>query len=115
MQTRYAYPWWREKEIDSKAKRLQGLCPLTPEETSIILKAFGFDNSTQIYIAAGETYGGQERIKVLEEAFPYLVRDTRQCYLFFCDNFNWAPINLKNNLPLNDDKYQYTIQYILIA
>ncbi|KAF3326363.1 GDP-fucose protein O-fucosyltransferase [Carex littledalei] len=71
---RYAYPWWREKEIDSKAKRLQGLCPLTPEETSIILKAFGFDNSTQIYIAAGETYGGQERIRVLEEAFPYLLR-----------------------------------------
>ncbi|KAJ1687121.1 hypothetical protein LUZ63_018511 [Rhynchospora breviuscula] len=71
---RYAYPWWREKEIDSKAKRLQGLCPLTPEETSLVLKALGFDSNTQIYIAAGETYGGQKRIKVLQEAFPYLLK-----------------------------------------
>lgn len=56
------------------------MCPLTPEETSVVLKALGFDNHTQIYIAAGETYGGQKRIKVLEDAFPYLVRATTQCY-----------------------------------
>uniref|UniRef100_A0A6V7QUM1 O-fucosyltransferase family protein n=1 Tax=Ananas comosus var. bracteatus TaxID=296719 RepID=A0A6V7QUM1_ANACO len=71
---RYAYPWWREKEINSEAKRLQGLCPLTPEETTLILKALGFDKNTQIYIAAGETYGGERRLKELQTAFPNLVK-----------------------------------------
>ncbi|XP_072977420.1 rhamnogalacturonan I rhamnosyltransferase 1-like isoform X1 [Typha angustifolia] len=71
---RYAYPWWREKEIDSEAKRLQGLCPLTPEEMSLVLKALGFAKDTQIYIAAGGTYGGEKRLKVLQAAFPKLVR-----------------------------------------
>ncbi|KAJ6821999.1 uncharacterized protein M6B38_130345 [Iris pallida] len=71
---RYAYPWWREKEIDSEAKRSQGLCPLTPEETSIILQALGFEKSTRIYIASGEIYGGERRLAALRAAFPQLVR-----------------------------------------
>ncbi|PKA50705.1 Uncharacterized protein AXF42_Ash017584 [Apostasia shenzhenica] len=71
---RYAYPWWREKEIDSKTKRLQGLCPLTPEETSLVLQALGFDKSTQIYIASGEIYGSEHRLLALQAAFPHLVR-----------------------------------------
>lgn len=71
---RYAYPWWREKEIDSVAKRLQGLCPLTPEETSLVLQALGFDSSTQIYIASGEIYGSNRRLTDLRAAFPRLVR-----------------------------------------
>lgn len=71
---RYAYPWWREKEIDSEAKRLQGLCPLTPEETSLVLLALGFDNSTQIYIASGEIYCSERRLAALRAAFPRLVR-----------------------------------------
>ncbi|XP_074579535.1 rhamnogalacturonan I rhamnosyltransferase 4-like [Curcuma longa] len=71
---RYAYPWWREKEIDSVAKRLQGLCPLTPEETTLILKALGFDKDTVIYIASGEIYGGEKRLSVLRAEFPNLVK-----------------------------------------
>ncbi|KAL6867778.1 hypothetical protein ACP4OV_015802 [Aristida adscensionis] len=71
---RYAYPWWREKEIDSQAKRLQGLCPLTPEETSLVLKALGFQKDALIYIAAGEIYGGEKRLEPLRAAFPKLVR-----------------------------------------
>ncbi|KAG0470142.1 hypothetical protein HPP92_016842 [Vanilla planifolia] len=71
---RYAYPWWREKEIDSEAKRLQGLCPLTPEETLLVLQAFGFKNTTQIYIASGEIYGSNHRLVSLRSAFPRLVR-----------------------------------------
>ncbi|KAL5654772.1 hypothetical protein ACJX0J_034091, partial [Zea mays] len=27
----YAYPWWKEKVIDSDLKRKDGLCPLTHE------------------------------------------------------------------------------------
>jgi len=71
---RYAYPWWKEKEIDSEAKRLQGLCPLTPEEITLVLKALGFTKDTLIYIASGEIYGGERRLAALKAAYPKLVR-----------------------------------------
>nr|BAK00855.1 predicted protein [Hordeum vulgare subsp. vulgare] len=53
---RYAYPWWKEKVIDSNAKRKDGLCPLTPEEIAMVLKALDIDRNYQIYIAAGEIW-----------------------------------------------------------
>ncbi|KAG8654148.1 rhamnogalacturonan I rhamnosyltransferase 1 isoform X2 [Manihot esculenta] len=71
---RYAYPWWREKEIVSEERRTQGLCPLTPEETALVLQALGFEKETQIYIAAGEIYGSERRLAALRAAFPRLVR-----------------------------------------
>ncbi|KAL9225958.1 hypothetical protein vseg_001827 [Gypsophila vaccaria] len=71
---RYAYPWWRDKEINSEEKRSQGLCPLTPEETTLILQALGFDNNTQIYIASGEIYGSERRLAALRAAFPYTIK-----------------------------------------
>ncbi|MCO5552649.1 hypothetical protein L7F22_006165 [Adiantum nelumboides] len=71
---RYAYPWWKEKVIDSKQKRLDGLCPLTPEETLLVLKALGYGGETQIYIAAGEIYGSERRMAGLHATFPNIVR-----------------------------------------
>nr|GEV76387.1 GDP-fucose protein O-fucosyltransferase [Tanacetum cinerariifolium] len=71
---RYAYPWWKEKIINSDLKRKDGLCPLTPEETALTLKALNIDHDIQIYIAAGEIYGGKRRMESLAEAFPKLVR-----------------------------------------
>ncbi|MBA0732182.1 hypothetical protein Gogos_016289, partial [Gossypium gossypioides] len=71
---RYAYPWWKEKIINSDLKRKDGLCPLTPEETALILRALDIDNSYQIYIAAGEIYGGNRRMASLASAYPKLVR-----------------------------------------
>ncbi|KAG8662413.1 rhamnogalacturonan I rhamnosyltransferase 1 isoform X2 [Manihot esculenta] len=71
---RYAYPWWKEKVINSEMKRKEGLCPLTPEETAIVLSALGIDRNVQIYIAAGEIYGGEKRMKSLAATFPNLVR-----------------------------------------
>ncbi|KAJ9683044.1 hypothetical protein PVL29_018858 [Vitis rotundifolia] len=71
---RYAYPWWKEKIIDSKVKRREGLCPLTPEETALILSALGIDRNVQIYIAAGQIYGEERRMATLAAAFPNLVR-----------------------------------------
>ncbi|GKD92760.1 GDP-fucose protein O-fucosyltransferase, partial [Tanacetum coccineum] len=71
---RYAYPWWKEKIINSDLKRKDGLCPLTPEETALTLKALDIDHDIQIYIAAGEIYGGKRRMESLAEAFPKLVR-----------------------------------------
>ncbi|XP_020102300.1 uncharacterized protein At1g04910-like [Ananas comosus] len=71
---RYAYPWWKEKEIDSEKKRLEGLCPLTPEEITLVLRALGFTRDTLIYIASGEIYGGDRRLATLRAAFPKIVR-----------------------------------------
>ncbi|CAH1453889.1 unnamed protein product [Lactuca virosa] len=68
---RYAYPWWKEKIINSDLKRKDGLCPLTPEET---LRALDIASDIQIYVAAGEIYGGQRRMASLAAAFPKLVR-----------------------------------------
>ncbi|PKA61820.1 Uncharacterized protein AXF42_Ash008652 [Apostasia shenzhenica] len=71
---RYAYPWWKEKEIDSASKRLEGLCPLTPEEMTLVLQALGIPRDTQVYVASGEIYGGERRLAVLKAAFPKIVR-----------------------------------------
>ncbi|KAI4329661.1 hypothetical protein MLD38_028022 [Melastoma candidum] len=71
---RYNYPWWKEKVIDSEMKRREGLCPLTPEETALILRALGLLSDVQIYVAAGQIYGGERRMASLTEAFPKLVR-----------------------------------------
>lgn len=70
---RYAYPWWKEKVINSELKRKDGLCPLTPEETALTLRALDIDPDIQIYIAAGEIYGGDRRMAALAKAFPKLV------------------------------------------
>ncbi|KAJ8448928.1 hypothetical protein Cgig2_030784 [Carnegiea gigantea] len=71
---RYAYPWWKEKIINSDLKRKDGLCPLTPEETALALRALDIDPNFQIYIAAGEIYGGERRMASVAEAYPKLVR-----------------------------------------
>lgn len=71
---RYAYPWWKEKIINSDLKRKDGLCPLTPEETALTLKALNIDSNIQVYIAAGEIYGGERRISSLMASYPNLVR-----------------------------------------
>ncbi|XP_060172622.1 rhamnogalacturonan I rhamnosyltransferase 1-like isoform X3 [Lycium barbarum] len=71
---RYAYPWWKEKIINSELKRRDGLCPLTPEETALTLRALDIDSSIQVYIAAGEIYGGTRRMASLAAAYPNLVR-----------------------------------------
>ncbi|XP_019185850.1 PREDICTED: uncharacterized protein At1g04910-like isoform X2 [Ipomoea nil] len=71
---RYANRWWKEKVINSVLKRKKGSCPLTPEETALTLKALGIDRNFQIYIAAGEIYGGERRLRNLSAAFPNMVK-----------------------------------------
>lgn len=52
---------------------MEGLCPLTPKEVGIFLKGLGYSQSTVIYIAAGEIYGGDDRLSELKSRFPNLV------------------------------------------
>lgn len=78
---RYAYPWWKEKVIDSYVKRKDGLCPLTPEEIALVLRALEVDRSMQIYVAAGEIYGGKRRMASLTSAYPNVVC-TNWCNVF---------------------------------
>jgi hypothetical protein len=54
-------------------KRRDGLCPLTPEETALTLMALDIDRNIQIYIAAGEIYGGERRMATLAKEYPKLV------------------------------------------
>lgn len=57
----------------SEERRYQGLCPLTPEETVLVLRALGFSKETPIYVASGEIYGGERRLAALRDAFPHIV------------------------------------------
>ncbi|XVF85747.1 hypothetical protein PTKIN_Ptkin17bG0142200 [Pterospermum kingtungense] len=70
---RYSHDGWRHKPIDSKRKRERGSCPLTPEETALVLQALGIHRNTTIYIAAGEIYKKEKRIAGLVATYPNLV------------------------------------------
>ncbi|KAK0573425.1 hypothetical protein LWI29_007880 [Acer saccharum] len=73
-QMRYSHPHWKHMGINPKKSRRSGLCPLTPEETALVLQALGIDRNIQIYIAAGEIYGDKRRMSRLEAAYPNLVK-----------------------------------------
>nr|DAD30765.1 TPA_asm: hypothetical protein HUJ06_009616 [Nelumbo nucifera] len=55
-------------------KRKEGRCPLEPGEVAVILRAMGYPKETQIYVASGQVYGGQNRMAPLRHMFPNLVR-----------------------------------------
>ncbi|KAJ4836001.1 Rhamnogalacturonan I rhamnosyltransferase 1, partial [Turnera subulata] len=67
------YPWWKHAANPEK-KRRAGHCPLTPDETALVLQALGIDSNIQIYIAAGDIYGGESRMAKLAAAYPNLTR-----------------------------------------
>ncbi|GFQ03120.1 uncharacterized protein at1g04910 [Phtheirospermum japonicum] len=60
------------KKLVYSERRAIGKCPLTPEEVGLILRALGFDNSTRIYLAAGELFGGERFMKPFRDLFPRL-------------------------------------------
>ncbi|CAN1152211.1 Protein PECTIC ARABINOGALACTAN SYNTHESIS-RELATED [Linum perenne] len=57
----------------SLKKRKEGRCPLEPGEVAVILRAMGYPKGTQIYVASGQVYGGQNRMAPLRNMFPNLV------------------------------------------
>ncbi|EFJ25042.1 hypothetical protein SELMODRAFT_442298 [Selaginella moellendorffii] len=65
---------WKVKIINATEQRAKGFCPLTPKEVGIFLQALGYPSATRIYVAAGEIYGGNERMQELQARFPNLMR-----------------------------------------
>ncbi|KAK4398888.1 O-fucosyltransferase 15 [Sesamum angolense] len=64
----------KAKKFSSPAVlRSEGLCPLTPEETVLMLAALGFNRRTHIYLAGAHIYGGNSRLASLTTLFPNLV------------------------------------------
>ncbi|KAL2475693.1 O-fucosyltransferase family protein [Abeliophyllum distichum] len=57
----------------SAALRPEGLCPLMPEETVLMLAALGFNRQTHIFLAGAHIYGGKSRLAALTTLFPNLV------------------------------------------
>ncbi|KAL6220917.1 hypothetical protein ACLB2K_008670 [Fragaria x ananassa] len=66
---RYEVSHWKEKEINGTERRLLGGCPLTPRETSLLLRGLDFPSNTRIYLVAGEAYGNGS-MQHLENDFP---------------------------------------------
>ncbi|XP_024983363.1 O-fucosyltransferase 1-like [Cynara cardunculus var. scolymus] len=61
-----------DKKLVYRERRAIGKCPLTPEEVGLVLRSMGFDNSTRIYLAAGELFGGERFMKPFRAMFPLL-------------------------------------------
>ncbi|KAG6554533.1 hypothetical protein Mapa_003912 [Marchantia paleacea] len=70
---RYNVSRWKEKEIDPVSRRAEGGCPLTPHEIGLMLRAMGYPRKTLIYVAAGQIYGGEARMKTFTQLFPNVV------------------------------------------
>ncbi|XP_057483867.1 O-fucosyltransferase 1-like [Actinidia eriantha] len=70
--SKYRKENFAEKKLVYSERRAIGKCPLTPEEVGLILRAMGFDNSTRIYLAAGELFGGERFMKPFRSMFPRL-------------------------------------------
>ncbi|XP_050370407.1 protein EMBRYO SAC DEVELOPMENT ARREST 30 [Argentina anserina] len=68
-----------ELSVNSHLRRLNGSCPLMPEEVGILLRAMGYPPKTIIYLTGSETFGGQRVLVPLRAMFANLVDRTSLC------------------------------------
>lgn len=66
-------------DVDSHARKLNGSCPLMPEEVGLLLRAMGYPPRTRIYIAGSEIFGGQRVLIPLRTLYTNLVDRTSLC------------------------------------
>ncbi|XP_021736867.1 uncharacterized protein At1g04910-like isoform X3 [Chenopodium quinoa] len=62
--------------VNSAQQRLNGSCPLMPEEIGIILRAYGYRSDSVTYISGGEVFGGQRLLIPLHAMFDNVVDRT---------------------------------------
>lgn len=62
--------------VDSAQQRVNGSCPLMPEEVGLILRAYGYRSDSVIYISGGEVFGGQRMLIPLHAMFDNVVDRT---------------------------------------
>ncbi|KAK7841581.1 o-fucosyltransferase 27 [Quercus suber] len=62
--------------VNSAKQRLNGSCPLMPEEVGILLRAYGYSWDTIIYVSGGEVFGGQRTLIPLHSMFENVVDRT---------------------------------------
>ncbi|KAL4569713.1 hypothetical protein LXL04_025355 [Taraxacum kok-saghyz] len=66
--------------VDSFARKMNGSCPLMPEEVGILLRAMGYPPTTRIYLAGSETFGGQRIMIPLRAMYTNLVDRSNLCH-----------------------------------
>ncbi|KAF5725578.1 hypothetical protein HS088_TW23G00302 [Tripterygium wilfordii] len=59
--------------VNSEEQRLNGSCPLMPEEVGIILRAYGYSRDAIIYVSGGEVFGGQRTLIPLRSMFENVI------------------------------------------
>ncbi|CAN8289776.1 unnamed protein product, partial [Cochlearia groenlandica] len=62
----------RGRVIRPGANRIDGKCPLSPLEVGMMLRGMGFNNSTLVYVAAGNIYKADKYMAPLRQMFPFL-------------------------------------------
>ncbi|PNY12388.1 hypothetical protein L195_g009018, partial [Trifolium pratense] len=62
--------------VNSAEARLNGSCPLMPEEIGILLRAYGYSKDAIIYVSGGEVFGGQRTLIPLHAMFENVVDRT---------------------------------------
>ncbi|XP_061344256.1 O-fucosyltransferase 27-like [Gastrolobium bilobum] len=62
--------------VNSAEARLNGSCPLMPEEIGILLRAYGYSRDAVIYVSGGEVFGGQRTLIPLHAMFENVVDRT---------------------------------------
>ncbi|KAK9143629.1 hypothetical protein Syun_013029 [Stephania yunnanensis] len=68
-----------ELSVDSRLRKLNGSCPLMPEEVGHLLRAMGYLPKTIIYLSGSELFGGQRVLIPLRAMFANLVDRTSLC------------------------------------
>ncbi|KAK1437871.1 hypothetical protein QVD17_03671 [Tagetes erecta] len=68
-----------ELNVDSYIQKLNGSCPLMPEEVGLLFRAMGYPPTTRIYLAGSETFGGQRVLTPLRSMYTNLVDRSNLC------------------------------------
>ncbi|XP_054801563.1 O-fucosyltransferase 27 [Prosopis cineraria] len=86
-------------KVNSAEARLNGSCPLMPEEIGILLRAYGYPQDTIIYVSGGEIFGGQRTLITLHALFENVVDRTSLSTPREMSQLYGQEINLVNTPP----------------